>query len=78
MKFNMQPIYGFFAATEGFGEFCVIISLAAIITLAFMSKLTESFAMSLTALNIGGIAHDQLSEWMRRRYGTDDHHDQGK
>ena len=62
----MQPIYGFFAATEGFGEFCIVVSLTAIIVLAFLGKLTDSFAAALTAMNIGGIAHDQMTTWQQR------------
>jgi hypothetical protein len=63
MKLSLKPIYGFFAPTDGFAEFIIVLSLIAGVVLAFLSRLTESYAAMLTALNIGAIAHDNLSSY---------------
>lgn len=64
MKISMQPIYQIFAPVDGFAEFVVIISLAAMIALAFMGKLTDSFAGALTAIGSLGVIHDNCAAWI--------------
>ena len=77
MKLSMGPIYTFFAPQDGFAEFVVLISLTAIITLAFMGKLTDSFAAALTAVGGLGVVHDNCSAWLANKLGqrrdNDDH-----
>lgn len=64
MKFSMSPVYSFFSPTDGFAEFVVIISLTAMIALAFMGKLTDSFAGALTAIGSLGVIHDNCAAWI--------------
>lgn len=78
MKFSLSDFYSFFAPQgDGFAECIIVISLAAMITLAFMNKLTPAFAGALTALNVGGIAHDNLTTWLTNKFpigvANDDH-----
>lgn len=64
MKFSLKPVYQFFAPTDGFAEFVVVISLAAMIGLAFLGKLTDSFAGALTAIGSLGVVHDNCAAWI--------------
>lgn len=64
---NLAKFYRLFAADEGFGEFVVVTSLTAVIVLAFMGKLTDSFAAALTAIGGFGVVHDQCSAWLARK-----------
>lgn len=64
MKLSLKPVYQFFAPVDGFAEFIVVISLVAMIGLAFVGKLTDSFAGSLTALGTLGVVHDNCAAWI--------------
>jgi hypothetical protein len=64
---SLKPIYAFFAPADGFAEAVVLVSLTAAIVLAFLSKLTDSYAATLTALNIGAIAHDNLTTYFESK-----------
>lgn len=67
MSLSLKPIYQFFAPTDGFAEFVIVVSLAAIIVLAFTNKLTDSFAASLTAIGGLGVVHDNCAVWLANR-----------
>jgi hypothetical protein len=73
MQFNMKPVYQFFSPVDGFAEFVVVISLAAMITLAFMGKLTDSFAGALTAIGSLGVIHDNCAAWIATKLAKRDH-----
>lgn len=68
MTFSLSPIYRFFAPTDGFAEFIVVVSLTAMIALAFMGKLTDSFAAALTAIGGLGVVHDNCAVWLAGRF----------
>ncbi len=74
VKWSFQPVYQFFAPTDGFAEFVVVVSLAAIIGLAFTGKLTDSFAAALTAVGGLGVVHDNCAVWLANR-APKSHHD---
>lgn len=65
-KPSMAPIYAFFSPVDGFAETIVVVSLAAVIGLAFMNKLTDSFAAALTAISGFGVIHDNCSFFLQR------------
>jgi hypothetical protein len=65
--FNLKPVYEFFAPTDGFAEFVIVVSLAATIALAFMGKLTDSYAAALTAIGGLGVVHDNCSAWLANK-----------
>lgn len=67
MTFNFKPVYEFFAPSDGFAEFVVVVSLAAVITLASLGKLTDSFAAALTAIGGFGVVHDNCSAWLANK-----------
>lgn len=75
MTFSLSPIYKFFAPVDGFAEFVVVVSLTAIIALAFMGKLTDSFAAALTAIGGLGVVHDNCAVWLAGKipHRGDDH-----
>ena len=64
MKLSFQPVYQFFAPVDGFAEFVVVVSLAAMIALAFMNRLTDSFAGALTAIGGLGVIHDNCAAYL--------------
>lgn len=64
MSWSLKPLYQFFAPVDGFAEFVVIVSLAAMILLAFEGKLTDSFAAALTAIGGLGVVHDNCAAWI--------------
>lgn len=63
----MKNLTNVYAAFGGFGEFVVVISLAATIVLAATSHLTGSFAAALTSIGGFGVIHDQLSAYQDAR-----------
>jgi len=67
MNLNLKPVYGFFAPSDGFAEFVIVISLSAVIILAFMNRLTDSFAAALTAIGGLGVVHDNCAVWLANR-----------
>lgn len=67
MKLSMKPIYNFFAPTDGFAEFVVVVSLVAIITLAACHRLNDAFAAALTAVGGLGVVHDNCSCWLTNK-----------
>lgn len=60
----MQAVYQFCAPVDGFAEFVVLVSLTAMIALAFVGKLTYSFAGALTAIGSLGVIHDNCAAWI--------------
>lgn len=72
MKFSMQPVYAFFAPVDGFAEFVVIISLTAMVVLAFLGKLTDAFAGALTAIGSLGVVHDNCAAWIATKLAKKD------
>lgn len=68
----MKPIYAFFSPTDGFAEFVVVVSLAAMIALAFMGKLTDSFAGALTAIGGLGVIHDNCAAWIANKLAREE------
>jgi len=81
MKLSLKPVYEFCAPANGYAEFVVLVSLFALITLAFIGKLTDSFAAALTALGGLGVVHDNCSVWLARKLGVssgDDHNNDSK
>jgi hypothetical protein len=62
-KLTLKPIYAFFAPTDGFAEFIVVVSFICMIILAFLSKLTDSYAAALTAIGTLGVVHDNWAAW---------------
>jgi len=64
---SLKPIYQIFAPTDGFAEFVIVVSLTSIVVLAFMNKLTDSFALSLTAIGGLGVVHDNCAVWLANR-----------
>lgn len=74
MKVSLQPVYQFFAPVDGFAEAIVVVSLVAMITLAFMNRLTDSFAGALTAIGGLGVVHDNCAAYLATkavRFGKD-------
>lgn len=69
-KFSFAPVYGIFAPRDGFAEFVVVVSLAAIIVLAAVNRLNDAFAASLTAIGGLGVVHDNCSVWLARKLGA--------
>jgi hypothetical protein len=67
MKLSLKPIYEFFAPADGFAEAVVILSLTATIILAFIGKLTDSYAAALTAIGGIGVVHDNCSAYLAQR-----------
>lgn len=67
MKLSFAPIYKFFAPVDGFAETVVVTSLTATIILAFLGKLTDSYAAALTAIGGLGVIHDNCSSWLAQR-----------
>lgn len=67
MKLSFAPIYSFFRPVDGFAETVVVVSLAATVTLAFLGKLTDSYAAALTAIGGLGVIHDNCSSWLAQR-----------
>jgi hypothetical protein len=67
MKLSLRPIYQIFAPSDGFAEFVIVVSLSAIIVLAFMNKLTDSFAAALTAVGGLGVVHDNCAVWLANK-----------
>lgn len=67
MAISLKPVYQFFSPVDGFAEAMVVVSLTAIIVLAFMGKLTDSFAAALTAVGGFGVVHDNCSAWIASR-----------
>ncbi len=66
--FSLSKFYAIFAPqSDGFAEFVVVVSLAAMVTLAFMSRLTDSFAGALTAIGSLGVIHDNVTCWLASR-----------
>jgi len=73
MSWSLKPLYQFFAPVDGFAEFVVIVSLTAMIALAFMGKLTDSFAAALTAIGGLGVVHDNCAAWIALKLADKDH-----
>ena len=71
MKISLSPVYAFFAPIDGFAETVVVTSLVAVIVLAALGKLTDSFAGCLTAIGGFGVVHDNCSAWLARRLAKD-------
>jgi hypothetical protein len=69
MKFAMKEVYAWFSDGDGFGEFCTVISLVALIVLAACGRLTEAFAAGLTAINGFGIIHDNVGTYLAAKLG---------
>jgi hypothetical protein len=67
--FSLKPIYEFFAPADGFAEAVIVVSLTATIVLAFMGKLTDSYAAALTAIGGLGVVHDNCSAWLAGKLG---------
>jgi hypothetical protein len=67
MSISLKPIYQFFAPTDGFAEFVVVVCLVAVIVLAFLNRLTDSFAAALTAIGGFGVVHDNCAAWLASR-----------
>lgn len=67
LSLSLGPVYQFFAPTEGFAEFVIVVSLTAIIVLAFLNKLTDSFAAALTAIGGLGVVHDNCTSFLARK-----------
>jgi hypothetical protein len=67
MSISLKPIYQMFAPVDGFAEFVVLVSLTAIIVLAFMHILTDAFAMALTAVGGLGVVHDNCAAYLASR-----------
>lgn len=61
---SLKPVYQFFAPTDGFAESVVVVSLTSVIVLAFLGKLTDSYAAALTAIGGFGVIHDNCSAWL--------------
>jgi putative effector of murein hydrolase LrgA (UPF0299 family) len=61
---KLTKLYDF---AGGFGEFVVIISLVAAISLAATNRLTDAFAATLTAIGAFGVIHDQCTSWQDRK-----------
>lgn len=72
IKFHFAPVYEFFAPADGFAEFVVVVSLASVIVLAFLSKLTDSYAAALTAIGGFGVIHDNASAYLAHRWAKKD------
>lgn len=68
--FSLKPIYEFFAPTDGFAEAIIVVSLTATIILAFMGKLTDSYAAALTAIGGLGVVHDNCSAWIAQKVSS--------
>lgn len=73
MKFT--KVYDFFG---GFGEFVVVVSLAAAIALAATNHLTGAFACTLTSIGGFGVVHDQLTAYQDAKKDSETNGTEGR
>ena len=67
-RLSFAPVYAMFAPVDGFAEFVVVVSMTAVIILAALGKLTDSFAACLTAIGGFGVIHDNCSVWLANKF----------
>jgi hypothetical protein len=63
----MRRVYAFFAGSDGFGEFIVCVALFAAIVLAFIGKLSDSYAATIVSIGGLGVVHDNVAAWLERK-----------